>query len=604
MLLPSLLLLTIAQSPPTYPEGVGVSKSLTLAEQNWLATQPKSGPLQATAPPSGPVHCVAEYAPQDGILIAWEGTSGQNTILAKMAAAITTTGNAKVWCVVDNQSEGNSASNSIANRGADMSRVEIVVATTDTIWIRDYGPRYVFQGEVRSIIDHKYNRPRNNDNAFNRFFRDYRGQAHYNHGLTHGGGNFHLDALRDGYLTKLILNENPTLSSAAIHEIFADFQNLDCTFLDPFPTSVDSTQHLDMWMQIVADDKVIISEWPTQAGSTQAQICDATAAMMTAKGYQVFRIPARRTNGGGGAHYTFTNGVMCNNLVLIPEYSNSAVSGYNAQAVAVWQAACPGKTIQVINSDAVVGYAGVLHCITSHVPKHLGGDNPTAYLVGPNEGQFDVGESVEIAWLSDDTGLVISADLEYSVDGGANWIAMASGLEAAGNYAWTVPNVNTSLGRVRVVVKNGASLEGGDICDADLIFGSGGGGNDAALISYGAGKAGSGGVPALWASANPVLGTTIQLELSQAMAGGQGWFIYGTADDYRPFDGAHILVNYSRNFAFQADQNGTASLSGRVPNNQALLGLSVYWQAWIKNDPAASGQGWACSNGLEMRLGF
>ncbi len=603
MLLASTLLFALQQQP-TYPEGAGVPKSLTADEITWLAAQPKNGPLHATAPPSGPVHCTAEYEPQEGILIAWEGTNGQNLILAQMAAQITTIGNAKVWCAVDNQSEATSALNSIAAQGADMTQVEAVVVQTDSIWIRDYGPRYIYEGEVRSIIDHKYNRPRNNDNAFNRFFNEYRGQARYNHGLTHGGGNFQLGALEDGYLTKLILSENGSQTSSEIQSLFLAFQNLVVTLLDPFPTNVDSTQHLDMWMQIVSDNQVIISDWPTQSGSTQDQICDSTASLMAAKGYQVFRIPAQKTSGWSGAHYTYTNAVMCNDLVLIPEYSNSAISGYNSQALSVWQAACPNKTIVTINSDAVVTYAGVLHCITSHVPAHLGGNNPTAYLVSPNEGTFPAGDSVEIQWLSDDRGLVQFADVEYSADGGTTWNTIAQNLPAASSHTWVIPNqLDSSQGLVRVLVQNDLGQNGSDASNQLLTFGNGGG-NQAALIPYGTGKSGSQGIPTLTASADPVLGSSLQLELSNALPQGQGWFIYGTEKDTLPFDGATVLVQYTDTYPLQADANGQAFLSGQVPNRSNLAGRSVYWQVWIRNDPQASGRGWSCSNGLEMRLGY
>ena len=43
---------------------------------------------------------------------------------------------------------------SLAAGGVNMSRVNFVVRTTDTIWIRDYGPRYIYQGGCRAIVDH------------------------------------------------------------------------------------------------------------------------------------------------------------------------------------------------------------------------------------------------------------------------------------------------------------------------------------------------------------------------------------------------------------------------------------------------------------------
>ena len=229
--------------------------------------------------------------------------------------------------------------------------MHFVIATTDSIWMRDYGPRYVYQGDVRSVIDHTYNRPRPWDNQFPSFFAGHRGQPLYEHTLTHGGGNFHLDALGDSYMTRLINNENPGMTEQQIHGVFEDYQNLDTTFFNPFPTNVDATQHIDMWMQVFDDDKVMISDWPTQPGSTQDQICDSAASTMAGLGYTVFRIPAIQAS---GTHYTYTNVVMCNDLVIVPSYTHIAVSGYNSQARNTWVNACPGKTVVQVNSEPIV----------------------------------------------------------------------------------------------------------------------------------------------------------------------------------------------------------------------------------------------------------
>ena len=44
-------------------------------------------------------------------------------------------------------------------------------------------------------------------------------------------------------MTELIVNENPGLSGAEIEQRYLDYQGLDLTVTDPFPTSYDSTQH-------------------------------------------------------------------------------------------------------------------------------------------------------------------------------------------------------------------------------------------------------------------------------------------------------------------------------------------------------------------------
>ena len=77
----------------------------------------------------------------------------------------------------------------------------------------------------------------------------------------------------------------------------------------------------------------------------------------------VHRLPGWRT---GGTHYTYANAVVLNDLVLIPEYTAYPVQ--NGLARTTYEAAFPGRAIVPIDADAIVGLAGVFHCIVMHVP--------------------------------------------------------------------------------------------------------------------------------------------------------------------------------------------------------------------------------------------
>lgn len=452
-----------------YPEGAAIPRSLTPVEADWQLAHPQPPTRGATPPPTGPVFCPPEYARMEGIIIAWEGTSSWLSILAQMGGYITTQGDADLFVFCDTTSETTSARNAIVAQGGNNARIKTLVRTTDTIWCRDYGPRYIFEGDCRAIVDHTYNRPRPNDNAMPAFFASYKNHARYEIPLTHGGGNFHLDALGNGYATRLINNENPSYSEPQILGFWQDYQNLAVELFTPFPTSVDSTQHIDMWMQVIADDKVMISDWPAQSGSTQDIICDNAAADFQSRGYTVYRLPARTS---GGTHYTYTNVVMCNDIVLLPLYTNSTISPYNAQALATWQSALPGKTIIQINCEAIVSAAGVMHCIVMHVPEARGNGNPTAYLKNLNGGEsLNPGDNVTINWISDDNGGVVNVDLLLSTDGGATFpTVIASGTADDGSYTWNVPDVFTTQARVRVVARDGLGNTGFDDSDGDFTI--------------------------------------------------------------------------------------------------------------------------------------
>lgn len=461
-----------------YPEGAEIPRSMTPAEEIFT----KSNPIQAAQPrglaPAALVRTPGEYEPAEGIIMTWEGSTSWKSILAQMTVEITTTGNAKAFIFVDTASERTSASNQVAALGADMSRVEFEITTTDTIWVRDFGPRYIFLGSqpdgtggVRAMVDHTYNRPRPNDNALPSYWANERNEPYFLIPLVHGGGNYHLETGNPagvGHATLLIDNENPGLTQSQIVQLWQDYQNLDTTLYTPYPTFVDSTQHIDMWMIVLDDDKVMISEWVNEPTASWAITSDNAAADFAARGFQVFRVPAVRS---GGTHYTFTNAVICNDLVLVPFYTNGTASPFNDDALAVWQTAYPGKTIVQINCQALVTSAGVMHCIVKHVPAPANGDAPGVYMTSQNDGPvIDPGDLVQTTWLFDSLDGVTTADLLLSTDGGSTFpTTISAGFDASsGSISWNAPDIGTTDARLRLVIRDNDGDDSFD--DSDLSF--------------------------------------------------------------------------------------------------------------------------------------
>ncbi|MBP6330131.1 MAG: agmatine deiminase family protein, partial [Dokdonella sp.] len=309
-------------------------------------------PNQPSAPPSGPVRAQAEYEANQGILIRW---GSYNALHTEMTVPLTTaTPPSEVYVVVSGSSQQASASSVLQGGGADMDHVHFVIAATDSVWIRDYGPRFVDDGGRRAIVDHEYNRPRPNDDLFPIGYGAQINETVYEIPLIHGGGNFHLFGTRDAYMTRLIVNENPGLSEQQIIDDYADYQGLDVTLTDPFPSSYDSTQHIDMWMLPLTDSKVIIGQYDANQGSgIPKQVTDATANLMQSRGYTVYRTPGWRS----GAHYTYTNSVIVNQMVLICRFGGSYTS-QDAQALATYQSALPDHDIVQVDCSDIIFNAG------------------------------------------------------------------------------------------------------------------------------------------------------------------------------------------------------------------------------------------------------
>ncbi|UXI67323.1 agmatine deiminase family protein [Tahibacter amnicola] len=318
------------------------------------------------APPGGPVRAQAEYEANSGILVRW---GSFNALITQMAVAITTGDpDAMMYIVVTGQSQQTSATSTLTGAGANMSRIKFVTQPCSSgcsVWMRDYGPRIVDANGRRASVDHVYNRPRPVDDVFPAVWATYSGEPKYDIPLTHGGGNFHLFRNRDAFMTRLIVNENPGVSEQQIKDYYRDYQGLNLTLTDPFPTSYDSTQHIDMWMLPLADDKVLISQHASSDGVPYT-VTEATANLLASRNYTVYRTPAWNS---GGTHYTYANAVLVNKVALVCQFDGYTTQ--NAQAIATFQSALPDRTVVPINCSDIIDLAGAVHCIVMHVPDLL-----------------------------------------------------------------------------------------------------------------------------------------------------------------------------------------------------------------------------------------
>ncbi len=430
-------------------------------EERWL---PLPQPTRS-GPPTGVVDTPAEYEPCDGLIISWQGYA---TIQTQLVVGVTRGDpTARVWIVVDSSSEQASVTSTLTAAGADLSRVVFITRATNSVWIRDYGPRFIFEDGMRAIVDHTYNRPRPLDDAFPPYLGALWGETVYSIPLVHGGGNFHLFRNNDAFMTSLIEAENPGLTAQQIKDYFLQYQGLNVTIYPAFPASFDSTQHIDMWMMPLGDYKVIIGQYAPSTG-TPYTITENAVADLTSRGYTVYRTPGWRS---GGTHYTYTNAVILNQQVFISKFGG-AYTAQDAQALAVYQAALPGYTIRQIDNSSIITAAGAMHCIVMHVPTVNPGPAPVVRVTEPNGGGvWTIGTPCEVRWTARDDVSVQSIDIYLSTDGGATWpVTVATGEANDGVFAWTVPALPTTQARIKVVATDADGNEGADASDADFTI--------------------------------------------------------------------------------------------------------------------------------------
>ena len=362
--LANIKLANIKDDEPALPRGLSPAERLYWRLPSVIAL--------ALAPPPQPVRTPAEYESNDGLLMRW---GSFNSVITEISLAVTTSNSyqgspaAKVFLIVASAAQQGTAATTLSGAGVNMARVQFVIAPSNSVWMRDYGPRFVNSAGIRGLIDHVYNRPRPLDDAVPAAVSGTFEAPTYALPLVHGGGNFHLFDDSQAYMTQLVENENPGVSAEQIKTYYRDYQGLELSITPAFPQSFDSTGHIDMWLLPAATRRVIIGEYPATGGVyiVPRQITEDTAALMVSRGYQVLRTPGWQ--GSNGAHYTYANSVVMNAKVLMCRFAGEDVR--NAQALAVFQQAFPTLEIVTIDCSAIIASAGAIHCIVMHVSTAL-----------------------------------------------------------------------------------------------------------------------------------------------------------------------------------------------------------------------------------------
>ena len=424
-----------------------------------LAPSPGDG---LTGPPtSGLMASPPEYAPADGVIFRY---GGWTDVVTDCVVGLTAdpTKDEVAYVVVSGASQQTTATNQFAAAGADMSKVVFITKPTNSIWLRDYGPHFVWQAGALAVADSHYYPTRPLDN----FIPTQLAEGHfrippYHMGLYYSGGNFQPGPDRSGFITSLINQDNGGFSNEEIESLYAEFQGIDTLHILPrLPGSVDATGHIDMWLYLVDEDTVIISEFIPGSNTTAIEITENAVSYMESLGFDVVRVPAWNA---GSVHYTYTNAFRVNDRIFVPIYGpgNAAYLDDDAVALAAWEtAAGPGVEIIPINCYSIIPAAGAIHCIVMQVPRYTP-SAPAAHVISPDGGDLLVsGTTEELLWVACDDEVVTSVDLECSFDGGTTFpYLVASGEVNDGKFSWLVPPILSSEAMIRVTAYDGDANE-------------------------------------------------------------------------------------------------------------------------------------------------
>jgi agmatine deiminase len=432
-----------------------------------------STPRPKDMPTAGLIESTPEYEAARGVLF-WYRTGHWTSVVRDLVVALTADPlhDEIAYVVVTSSSQMSVATSDFTAGGADMSKVQFIIEPGNSVWIRDYGPHFIWQDGALLLVDSHYYPTRPLDN----FVPTLVGDDHflvptYDMGLYYSGGNFLPGPNRSAFVSALINLDNPAsegFDSAFIAELYQTYQGIDSLHVMPqLPFSVDGTGHIDMWMYLVDSNSVIISKFKEGSNATAIEITENAVPYMQSLGFEVYRTPAwnaTHPDQGYMTHWTYTNAFRVNDRIFLPTYGETypAYADEDAEALIAFQAAA-GPEVEIVQIDCfpIIWAAGAIHCIVMQVPRCTQAE-PAVHVVWPDGGELLIsGTSETISWVATDTDndSIPQIDLFYSTDGGGSWEFIATTANT-GSYEWTVPPVATELAKVKVVATSADSDQG------------------------------------------------------------------------------------------------------------------------------------------------
>ena len=367
-----------------------------------------------TDPPAGTPRFVAEFEPMQGVMIRYP--LGIPTSLVVQLA-----NNCHVYCIVESYYQS-SAQNSFQGAGVNMDNVTFVNAQSDSYWVRDYGPWYIFEDRHPAIVDNRYNRPRPNDDNMSGVFASFWNIPMYGMNLEHTGGNMMEDGRGHGVSDELVFQENNN-NETNVRNKMRDYLGID-----PYHVTIDPQgdyiAHVDCWGKYLAPDKILIAQLP-QSNPQYAlyeQVADYFATTNCCWGYpyHVYRVQEP----GGYTLAPYTNSLILNKSVYVPLGTNST---YNEQALQVYRDAMPGyEVVGVVNNGSGISWENTdaLHCRTRGVMDFgmLFVDHRDVKL-GVQDWQDSIAITSKFIAYSGQDLKQDSLLVYYSIDGGAYQVA-------------------------------------------------------------------------------------------------------------------------------------------------------------------------------------
>jgi agmatine/peptidylarginine deiminase len=480
-----------------------------------------------TQAPKGNIRPMVEWEPMRSIVMQYPGGySGYADVtksfvdIARHSLTV-----AEVWFIVDGQQAINTLTSKLLEAGVTQgvidTKLKFLTTQIDSIWFIDSGPLPIVDADDGSFTfaDFRYYHQRPIDDGISTLLGrslpalgQESATTTYRMPMNVEGGTF--QATEDGIcitgnrqLYYMSCDDGKCIN--ALHGGAADYMGLDAVNAHPLANEMreiwadyagckdlivtnsisdDGTGHIDMYLKILDDTRVLIGEYlppfdavgsPTEGTGLQAlnaQRMDDNAAYLNAytkpdgTNLEAVRLvmPGHRTTSDGSIPFTYANSTLINGLNLWPATEYPELDASRDQAQAQWDALLPEYENIWINATELSFWSGAIHCITRTIPAA-----PIGVWVG--EGACNADDTCD-APADGYTGECSPASLQVDICWGPEWECACNDCETACDYdpgtavdqCFGITYTGCCTGETSLVYCDGGNLAGGDdSCEGD-----------------------------------------------------------------------------------------------------------------------------------------
>ncbi len=353
---------------------------------------------------------IAEYDTVAGVIMYWNPGSNHNYDLIVTATVNAIQPRATVYMQTNGDYHQQNMISTFMSHGVPIQNIEFIPVNGYRIWIRDHGPFSIYDDNELAFIGFNDLATNHGDQDLPQRLAEHWDINYYDFmHIIFDGGNYMVDKHNRLFATDRLYSNNPGIPPNHIDTILETYMGIDTIFTFS-ALSNDYWGHLDMQIKLLNDTTFIIStvdQWHADYQILQNNLAALQAIEHPeGKEYTIVQIPKAQN------WKTYINSLIVNDAVLVPVYNDPR----DAFALQTYQDLMPDKVIIGINSNAMIGWEGAIHCITNQIPPFQAVDVTDHYSVHFNvtdeDGNEVHGAVITLGNMENETGDYVFLNLE------------------------------------------------------------------------------------------------------------------------------------------------------------------------------------------------